>query len=237
MAAPIKVTDTQMSIYEMFRSVPKEAQKTIGAGKLKGFTDINPMWRIKMLTEAFGPCGLGWYVEILDQWSETYGDNQTAAFVKVALRYRIEPMKGEWSAPVVGIGGSILFGKGVGDGINDEAYKMAYTDAISIACKNLGMCADIYYDKDKATSDNRTKYDVQNAPKEKVAPAAPQASKQAYDPMPKDKYMKYVRAQANGETFKGKQMIDVWREATNAGEEEVKQFLQDVASITLNDSI
>ncbi|MBQ1524141.1 MAG: DUF1071 domain-containing protein [Firmicutes bacterium] len=75
------------------------------------------------------------------------------------------------------------------------------------------------------------------AQKEKVAPAAPQASKQAYDPMPKDKYMKYVRAQANGETFKGRQMLDVWREATNAGEEEVKQFLQDVASITLNDSI
>lgn len=75
------------------------------------------------------------------------------------------------------------------------------------------------------------------APKEKVAPAAPQASKQAYDPMPKDKYMKYVRAQANGETFKGRQMLDVWREATNAGEAEVKQFLRDVASITLNDSI
>lgn len=72
------------------------------------------------------------------------------------------------------------------------------------------------------------------APKEKVAPAAPQASKQAYDPMPKDKYMKYVRAAANGETFKGRQMLDVWREATNAGEEEVKQFLQDVAEITMN---
>lgn len=235
MAAPIKVTDTQMSIYEMFRSVPKEAQKTIGAGKLKGFTDINPMWRIKMLTEAFGPCGLGWYVEILDQWSETYGDNQTAAFVKVALRYRIEPMKGEWSAPVVGIGGSILFGKGVGDGINDEAYKMAYTDAISIACKNLGMCADIYYDKDKATSDNRTKYDVQNAPKEKVAPAAPQAEKPAYKPMSEERYQKYVQAAAAGQTSNGKQMLDIWRDATHAGEEEVKKFLDDVANVAFNE--
>ena len=63
--------EPQMAIYNKFRSVPAEAQKTIGAGKLKGFTDINPMWRIKMLTEAFGPCGLGWYVEILDQWCET----------------------------------------------------------------------------------------------------------------------------------------------------------------------
>ena len=44
-----------MNLYEAFRAVPKDAQKTIGAGKLKGFTDINPMWRIKLLTETFGP--------------------------------------------------------------------------------------------------------------------------------------------------------------------------------------
>ena len=31
---------------------------------------------------------------------------------------------------------------------NDEAYKMAYTDALSVACKMLGMGADIYWDKD-----------------------------------------------------------------------------------------
>lgn len=33
------------------------------AGKLKGKTDINPMWRIKVLTETFGPCGEGWKTE------------------------------------------------------------------------------------------------------------------------------------------------------------------------------
>ena len=49
-----------MDLYNKFRSVPEEAKKEIGAGRLKGKTDINPMWRIRVLTEAFGPCGYGW---------------------------------------------------------------------------------------------------------------------------------------------------------------------------------
>lgn len=142
--------NNNMQFYEKFRSVPKEACKEIGAGKLKGFTDINPMWRIKMLTETFGPCGFGWYIQSEDHWIDTLG-NEIAAFCKVTLVVK-HPQTGEWSAPIIGIGGSKLAGKGKGEGIDDEAYKMAYTDAISIACKNLGMAADIYYQKD------RTKY-------------------------------------------------------------------------------
>ena len=38
---------------------------------------------------------------------------------------------------------------------SDECYKMALTDAISVACKALGMGADIYWQSD------RTKYDNQ----------------------------------------------------------------------------
>ena len=157
-----------LDIYNKFRSVPAEAQKKIAAGKLKDFTDINPMWRIKMLTEMFGPCGFGWYIESEEHWTECIG-NEIGAFCKVMLRVK-HPETGEWSAPIVGIGGSKLSGKGVGDGLNDEAYKMAYTDAISICCKNLGMAADIYYAKD------RTKYNsyVEQTPAPVQKPAAKQ---------------------------------------------------------------
>lgn len=47
----------KLEIYNRCREVPKEAQKAIAAGRLKGKTDINPMWRIKKLTELFGPAG------------------------------------------------------------------------------------------------------------------------------------------------------------------------------------
>ena len=43
-----------LELYNKVREVPKDAQKAITAGRLKGFTDINPMWRIKCLTEQFG---------------------------------------------------------------------------------------------------------------------------------------------------------------------------------------
>ena len=56
-----------MELYIQLQKTPPEAQKRIAAGRLKGMTDINPMWRIKRLTEVFGPCGIGWWYEITDK--------------------------------------------------------------------------------------------------------------------------------------------------------------------------
>ena len=39
-----------MKFYDYGRSVPEVAMKPINAGRLKGMSDINPMWRIKTLT-------------------------------------------------------------------------------------------------------------------------------------------------------------------------------------------
>lgn len=49
-----------LELYNKVRNVPQEAKKEIKGGRLKGMTDINPMWRIKTLTEQFGICGMGW---------------------------------------------------------------------------------------------------------------------------------------------------------------------------------
>ena len=57
-----------MELYTKFRACPPEAQKPITAGRLKGKTDINPMWRLKVLTEQFGPCGIGWVYKIVRTW-------------------------------------------------------------------------------------------------------------------------------------------------------------------------
>ena len=143
---------SNMEIYNRFREVPQEAKRTISAGNLKGFTDVNPMWRIKKLTEEFGVCGIGWYTEITDKWLEAGADGRTAAFVQINLYVKVD---GEWSKPIIGVGGSMFVNIFKGSQTSsDEAYKMAYTDAISIACKALGMAADVYYEKD------RTKYNA-----------------------------------------------------------------------------
>lgn len=56
--------ENNLDLYNRVRKVPKEAIKSIAAGRLKGMSDINPMWRIKMLTEEFGVCGFGWNMKL-----------------------------------------------------------------------------------------------------------------------------------------------------------------------------
>lgn len=149
-----------MKYYNTGRNVPDEAKKTIGAGKLKGFTDINPMWRIQMLTEMFGPCGIGWYTEIKRTWCEEGKDGRVAAFCEILLYINVD---GEWSKPIEGIGGSMLVNRFKGEPeTSDECYKMAYTDAISVATKALGIGADVYW------AAGRTKYSQMEEKKEPV---------------------------------------------------------------------
>ena len=151
-----------LKIYEQVRSVPAEAKKNIGGGRLKGMTDINPMWRIKKLTEVFGVCGIGWKYEIVNKWVETaMAKDEITANVEIKLYIKDEA--GEWSDPIPGIGGSMLVAsEQKGLYVNDECYKMALTDAISVACKALGMGADVYWEKD-TTKYNDTKKDNFNS--------------------------------------------------------------------------
>lgn len=139
-----------LDVYNKVKAVPEEAKKTIQAGRTKGFIDINPMWRIKILTELFGMCGVGWYFKVTDKHTETVGD-EICAFVDLELYVKVD---GAWSMPIHGTGGSRLATKEKsGVYVSDECYKMATTDAVSVACKQLGIGADVYWDKDK------TKYD------------------------------------------------------------------------------
>lgn len=141
-----------MTIYNAVRAVPAEAQKTIKGGRLSGFTDINAMWRIQKLTETFGPCGVGWYYTIEREWMEHGANEEVAAFMDILLYYKHGE---EWSKGIPGTGGSSFVAKErSGLYTSDECYKMALTDAISVAAKSIGMGADIYWEK------GRTKYDA-----------------------------------------------------------------------------
>lgn len=153
---------SNMNIYEQCAIVPEEAKKPILAGRLRGMTDINPMWRIKKLTEMFGVCGFGWYYDILEERLEEVSTGEVVAFVKINLFVK---MDGEWSKSIVGTGGNKLVTKETkGFHVSDECFKMALTDAISVACKSLGMASSVYFEKD------RTKYDVYVEEEDKQQP-------------------------------------------------------------------
>lgn len=134
----------KMDIYNKSRTVPNEAIKPIQGGRLKGMSDINPMWRIEVLTEMFGPCGIGWKAPIKRTWTEAGGNGEICAFCEIELHFRCED--GNWSEAIDGTGGNMLVEKETGGlHTNDEAFKMAYTDAIGVACKMLGIGADVYW--------------------------------------------------------------------------------------------
>lgn len=146
--------------YNLGREVPESAKKKITGGRINGMTDINPMWRIKKLTELFGPCGIGWYYKSVSEWTEAYG-KEVAAFVKIELYVKAN---GEWSMPIQGTGGSMFVGmQRNGAYVSDECFKMATTDAISVACKQLGIGADVYWDKDETKYEKAQSLEMQQA--------------------------------------------------------------------------
>lgn len=156
-----------MSLYNAVRTPPPTALKQISGGRLKGMTDINPMWRIKTMTEQFGPCGEGWKYTIDRIWLEHGANGEIAAFALISLYYRIE---GEWSEPIPGIGGSGFVNKETGGMYtDDECYKKALTDALSVACKALGVAADVYWQADKTKYTRDTEPDRQKADESLVA--------------------------------------------------------------------
>jgi len=131
-----------LRFWDKLRTPPSAALKKIAAGRMKGKTDINPQWRIKVMTEHFGPVGIGWKYTIDRLWTEKGSGDQVCAFVLVSVYIK----DGEnWSEPIQGSGGSMLIAQEKsGLYTSDEAFKMATTDALSVALKAIGVAADVY---------------------------------------------------------------------------------------------
>jgi hypothetical protein len=130
------------ALWDKLNQPPTWALKSITGGRLKGKTDINPQWRYRALTEELGVCGIGWKYTIEKLWTEPGTNGQVIAFALINLYVNEE---NGWSEPIPGIGGSMLIEEeSKGLHTSDEGYKMAVTDALSVACKMLGVASDIY---------------------------------------------------------------------------------------------
>jgi hypothetical protein len=131
-----------MSIYNSLCTPPNDALKPIGFGSLKGFSDINPQWRYEAITNQFGPCGIGWKFTIDSHWIQPVSTGETMVYVMINFYYKDGD---KWSEPIPAYGGDYLVKKDK-NGIhgNDEAMKMAVTDALGTAMKMIGVAADVY---------------------------------------------------------------------------------------------
>lgn len=158
----------KLDYWKKLEQPPSWAMKKITGGRLSGKTDINPQWRYMAMTELWGPCGIGWKYTIDEVWSVPACEDQVFAFARVSLYVK----EGDtWADPIPGLGGSMLVEKeSRGLHANDEGYKMAITDALSTACKMLGVAANVYMGMmDGSKYDKKPE---ETAPK-KEAPQAP----------------------------------------------------------------
>jgi len=131
-------------IWNEKRTVPAENLKPITGGRLKGKSDISPQWRLQALTEMLGPCGVGWKYETVGRDVHEF-NNEVSVHTRINLYIKVAD---KWSDAIEGQGGAMLVEKEK-NGLyhNDEAFKMATTDALSVACKQLGIAADVYLGK------------------------------------------------------------------------------------------
>ena len=149
-----------LDYYNKLKVVPQQALRQIQSGRLRGKHDINPMWRIKAMTEQFGVCGIGWKYVITKQWTETFG-SEVKAYCNIDLFIKVD---GEWSDAIQGTGGSSEVSmESKGAYVSDECYKMALTDALSVAMKALGVAADVYFEAGKDIIDIDSKYATQDS--------------------------------------------------------------------------
>lgn len=131
-----------MQYWEKMARPPISALKTIKGGRLSGMSNISPQWRWKIMTETFGPIGFGWKYTIEKTWTSPGANDEQFAFSSILLYYKTEE---GWSEPIPGEGGSMLISKEAkGMHNNDEAFKMAVTDALGTAMSKIGVGADIY---------------------------------------------------------------------------------------------
>lgn len=138
-------------------------------------TDINPMWRIRRMTEQFGPIGVGWGYEVKRTWREDFGSTPYV-FAEIQMWYYQNEAEENPAYTGVQIGGTDA------SRTADEAYKMAITDGLGKCMAQLGLGADVYlgefdskYSRDNGSRPQNTKSPPTNGSNGKAATYKPKS--------------------------------------------------------------
>jgi hypothetical protein len=109
------------------------------SGGFKG-TAIKPMWSYHKMTEEFGPCGEGWGINEPSFQVMPGADGEVLVYCTISIWYGPKPVR-----VVYGVGGDKVISKfSSGLKSDDEAFKKAFTDAITNALKLIGVGADVH---------------------------------------------------------------------------------------------
>lgn len=102
-------------------------------------TAIKPMWSFRRMTEEFGACGEGWGINQPSFQVVDGSEGEKLVYCTVGVWH------GNREQVVFGVGGDKVVGKNkYGLSSDDEAFKKAFTDAVTNALKLIGVGADVH---------------------------------------------------------------------------------------------
>lgn len=148
------------------RTDPAHTKAFTRGGGFRG-TAIKPMWSYRRMTEEFGPCGEGWGVNAPSFQVVPGSDGEVLVYCTASVWYTFAA--GERQRVVFGVGGDKVVNKfSSGLKSDDEAFKKAFTDAVTNALKLIGVGADVHmgmFDDNKYVNTMREEF--ADAPAEK----------------------------------------------------------------------
>lgn len=138
-----------LKLWKAVEKTPPEHTKEITGKSYKG-TSPKPHYLIHKATETFGPCGIGWGFQIVEERIEEGAGGERMHLARVKVWYEWNDKRGE----VEHIGGTQFSGtRASGKAFTDEdAPKKSVTDALVKALSLIGFAGDIFmgrYDDSK----------------------------------------------------------------------------------------
>lgn len=132
------MADSKTALWDRLGTTdPKHTSKFKRAGGFGG-TAIKPIWSIRRMTEEFGPCGVGWGVNE-PTFQVVHSQEEALVYCTVSIWH------GKRENTVFGVGGDKAIAKNkYGAFADDEAFKKAFTDAVTNAFKFIGVSADVH---------------------------------------------------------------------------------------------
>lgn len=159
-----KMSENNLALWQRVEKTDPQYTKPFSRGGGFRGTATNATYLAKKATEIFGPIGIGWGLEILDEAImegaplDAQGNHEKIHKVRVKLWYRLDGVRGE----VVQFGQTTFVGRNRNGLFTDEeAPKKSLTDAMSKCLSLLGFSADIHlgrFDDNKYVNDLRQEF-------------------------------------------------------------------------------
>lgn len=163
------MTDKMDIWNRLAKTDPAQTKAFTRGGGFSG-TAVKPIYCDERMTQQFGPCGQGWGINE-PVFQLVAAGAETLVYCTASIWH------GERTNIVYGVGGDkVVAVTKNGPRASDEAFKMAFTDAIGNAYKHLGMSADIHmglFDDVKYVKELKKEF-AEDAPSDK--PNEPEAA-------------------------------------------------------------